>query len=369
MRYIKMSGRKLVYLSYVAGLFMTSMPSLADTYSLQDGYKAVVNGESAEIINHKGERELIGINTTTGSVQTWNPQDMERISNIIKTNPEFRGLSREQYLTAVQAGTDTISYPVDSPVLKLDMLKSGKVTKEDIMSVINLRNRVAQKINYGNASEYVSAVRNGGNSDVYLSLVDNPQQATEYSRIVREMNKLNKETEVLQQQSKSKPSAQDDGLRQNLATVKRAVTALESETAVYDNGDHYTKDNDSGNRIPVNDAVVNLDNRTRKNSQAIASGARTLREHEARLNAQQRQISENHKEMKRALAQSAALTGLFQPYSVGKFNASAAVGGYSDQQALAVGVGYRFNEKTAAKGGIAFSDGDTSWNMGVNVEF
>ncbi|OSL37116.1 putative outer membrane insertion C- signal [Escherichia coli TA464] len=45
------------------------------------------------------------------------------------------------------------------------------------------------------------------------------------------------------------------------------------------------------------------------------------------------------------------------------------MGGYSDQQALAVGVGYRFNEKTAAKGGIAFSDGDTSWNMGVNVEF
>lgn len=49
-----MSGRKLVYLSYVAGLFMTSMPSLADTYSLQDGYKAVVNGESAEIIKPQG---------------------------------------------------------------------------------------------------------------------------------------------------------------------------------------------------------------------------------------------------------------------------------------------------------------------------
>ncbi|EFJ2722793.1 hypothetical protein G5G92_004980 [Escherichia coli] len=106
-----------------------------------------------------------------------------------------------------------------------------------------------------------------------------------------------------------------------------------------------------------------------KNNKAIASNTRTLQQHSARLDKQQRQINENHKEMKRAAAQSAALTGLFQPYSVGKFNATAAVGGYSDQQAMAVGVGYRFNEQTAAKAGVAFSDGDASWNVGVNFEF
>ncbi|EPN5397335.1 YadA-like family protein, partial [Escherichia coli] len=37
--------------------------------------------------------------------------------------------------------------------------------------------------------------------------------------------------------------------------------------------------------------------------------------------------------------------------------------------AMAVGVGYRFNEQTAAKAGVAFSDGDASWNVGVNFEF
>lgn len=109
--------------------------------------------------------------------------------------------------------------------------------------------------------------------------------------------------------------------------------------------------------------------RVNGNSHAIASQVRTLQAHERRMNSQQRQINENHEEMKRAAAQSAALAGLFQPYSVGKFNATAAVGGYSDRQAVAVGMGYRFNEQAAAKAGTAFSDGDVSWNVGVNWEF
>ncbi len=52
----------------------------------------------------------------------------------------------------------------------------------------------------------------------------------------------------------------------------------------------------------------------------------------------QEQIKENRKELRESAAQSAALAGLFQPYSVGKFNATAAVGGYRDEQAIAVGV-------------------------------
>ncbi|HBD1992071.1 TPA: YadA-like family protein [Escherichia coli] len=125
----------------------------------------------------------------------------------------------------------------------------------------------------------------------------------------------------------------------------------------------------SGRTDRIDAAVGSVDRRVTKNTQAIQSNTRQLQEHNARLNSQQRQIRENHEEMKRAAAQSAALAGLFQPYSVGKFNATAALGGYSDKQAIAVGVGYRFNEQTAAKAGIAASDGDVSYNMGVNFEF
>lgn len=119
----------------------------------------------------------------------------------------------------------------------------------------------------------------------------------------------------------------------------------------------------------VDNRVTGVDRRVTKNTQSIKNHSRQLQEHNTRLNNQQRQIRENHEEMKRAAAQSAALAGLFQPYSVGKFNATAALGGYSDKQAVAVGVGYRFNEQTAAKAGVATSDGDVSYNVGVNFEF
>ncbi|EEY5188435.1 hypothetical protein EYE55_25240, partial [Escherichia coli] len=175
------------------------------------------------------------------------------------------------------------------------------------------------------------------------------------------------------------------------AAAAATAAKVESRTLVGVSSDGtLTRAEGAKNTISVNDGLVALSGRTdridaavgaidgrvtrntqsiEKNSKAIAANTRTLQQHSARLDSQQRQINENHKEMKRAAAQSAALTGLFQPYSVGKFNATAAVGGYSDQQALAVGVGYRFNEQTAAKAGVAFSDGDASWNVGVNFEF
>ncbi|HHT8518044.1 TPA: YadA-like family protein, partial [Escherichia coli] len=75
----------------------------------------------------------------------------------------------------------------------------------------------------------------------------------------------------------------------------------------------------SGRTDRIDAAVGSVDRRVTKNTQAIQSNTRQLQEHNARLNSQQRQIRENHEEMKRAAAQSAALAGLFQPYSVGKF--------------------------------------------------
>ncbi|MEC4900762.1 YadA-like family protein [Escherichia coli] len=88
-----------------------------------------------------------------------------------------------------------------------------------------------------------------------------------------------------------------------------------------------------------------------------------------RMNNMQEQIKENRKELRESAAQSAAPAGLFQPYSVGKFNATAAVGGYRDEQAIAVGVGYRFTENVAGKVAVAAGGSSASWNAGVNFEF
>ncbi|EBJ8494912.1 hypothetical protein D0621_24275 [Salmonella enterica] len=114
--------------------------------------------------------------------------------------------------------------------------------------------------------------------------------------------------------------------------------------------------------ITVKDAVSELGDNAVKQQNLIAAQGK-------RIDYLDKKINENSKKIKRSAAQSAALTGLFQPYNVGKFSASVAVGGFSDQQAVAIGAGYRFNENVAAKTGIAFSEKDSSWNMGINFEF
>ena len=83
-----------------------------------------------------------------------------------------------------------------------------------------------------------------------------------------------------------------------------------------------------------------------------------------------RRVDKLSKEIKRGLAAQAALTGLFQPYNVGKANFTAAVGGYKSQTAVALGTGYRYNEYVASKAGVAFSQGGgVSYNMGINFEW
>lgn len=76
------------------------------------------------------------------------------------------------------------------------------------------------------------------------------------------------------------------------------------------------------------------------------------------------------------LAATAALSGLFQPYNVGKVNITAALGGYDSYSALAVGAGYRANENFAVKAGVAtgFQRGaegkrGVMYNIGANYEF
>lgn len=78
------------------------------------------------------------------------------------------------------------------------------------------------------------------------------------------------------------------------------------------------------------------------------------------------------KKVNRGLASTAALSGLFQPYGVGKFNLSAGMGGYRGESAIALGTGYRFNENVAAKAGISTTVGDSSsamYNASVNFEW
>ena len=106
-----------------------------------------------------------------------------------------------------------------------------------------------------------------------------------------------------------------------------------------------------------------------KNAETIAKNYTEMKNNFAAMNSR---IDDLDEEMKKGFASQAALAGLFQPYNVGKFNLSVALGGYESEQAMALGTGYRFNENFAMKAGIATDVGGfdhLTYNIGANFEW
>ena len=355
---------KTILSSAVAGLLLVSGGAMAEDIKIGDNYiiRISENNESARLLDKSGKNALLGlINTKTGAITTVNTTELEQKIN------NTRDVEQQQRIM------ESIRYTIDAPSLKKENI--NKLTSADLDKIKANVDAVAKTITSETAPAYNAAVRSGMSSENALKIAGEKNASV----LLNEFGKLNKNVNQLKNATTfalDENGEITDGQGVESVSVKsvvagvKAVADIKADTTVYQNKDgSYTLDQSAPGNVRVNDAVVSLDNRTRSNTQAIQNHSRQLQEHNARLNSQQRQIRENHEEMKRAAAQSAALSGLFQPYSVGKFNATAALGGYSDKQAVAVGVGYRFNEQTAAKAGIAASDGDVSYNVGVNFEF
>ncbi|MDO4626594.1 MAG: YadA C-terminal domain-containing protein [Pasteurellaceae bacterium] len=104
----------------------------------------------------------------------------------------------------------------------------------------------------------------------------------------------------------------------------------------------------------------------------VNNNTQTIKTINQRVDNVEQSIKSVKKDMRKGFAQQAALSGLFQPYNVGKFNVTASVGGYGSETAIAVGTGYRFNQSVAVKAGIATSTRDTknaSYNAAINYEW
>ncbi|EEX1950499.1 hypothetical protein EO993_27625, partial [Escherichia coli] len=345
--------------SAVAGLLLVSGGAMAQENIKIGDYTIEFydNGDSAKIVNEKTDRANnwgLLVNLKDGAITTFNRDEWEKK---VKVN----GINKAQSLL------ESVRYTIDAPSLKKENLDN--ITAEALDKIKTNVEAVSKIITSETAPAYNAAVRSGMSSENALKIAGEKNASV----LLNEFGKLNKNVNQLKNATTfalDENGEITDGQGVESVSVKSVVAGVKADTTIYQNKDgSYTLDQSAPDNVRVNDAVVSLDNRTRSNTQAIQNHSRQLQEHNARLNSQQRQIRENHEEMKRAAAQSAALSGLFQPYSVGKFNATAALGGYSDKQAVAVGVGYRFNEQTAAKAGIAASDGDVSYNVGVNFEF
>ena len=125
------------------------------------------------------------------------------------------------------------------------------------------------------------------------------------------------------------------------------------------------KNNIAANKTQIEQNKQNIAD----NTQAIANNYREMKNNFAAVNSR---IDNLDEEMKKGFASQAALNGLFQPYNVGKFNLSVALGGYESEQAMALGTGYRFNENFAMKAGIATDVGGfdhLTYNVGANFEW
>lgn len=125
----------------------------------------------------------------------------------------------------------------------------------------------------------------------------------------------------------------------------------------------------NGRANALDTRLTTAEGRIDLNSHAIADNYKEMKNNFAAVNSR---IDKLDDKMKKGFASQAALNGLFQPYNVGKFNVSAAIGGYDSEQAMALGAGYRFNKNFAIKAGIAsdLSGFDhVTYNVGANFEF
>ncbi|HDX2997198.1 TPA: YadA-like family protein, partial [Escherichia coli] len=412
---------KTILSSAVAGLLLVSGGAMAEivTHKISDKYYFQLNTENnhASIRDNSNKMVIGPFDVNTGKVTSVN---MTEVMAKLKNAPKDPDGSIQSSFNKYQ---NELVYSIYVPQLSPDNI--GRINEKEVESVKSLIEKSKNVITTKNADLYNSIVMNGGSANIALDLISrgDSSQSQIYADTAKKINDINEGKAVgtsfaLDREGKiTLNERESSGDRES---VKNVVAGLVDDTTVSVAEDgSLTMDRSTSNTKRVNEALVDLDKSVKdrttvgmnsdgslttaegaaktvavseglvslsgrtdridaavgaidgrvtrntqsieKNSKAIAANTRTLQQHSARLDSQQRQINENHKEMKRAAAQSAALTGLFQPYSVGKFNATAAVGGYSDQQALAVGVGYRFNEQTAAKAGVAFSDGDASW--------
>ena len=141
--------------------------------------------------------------------------------------------------------------------------------------------------------------------------------------------------------------------------------------------DVYTKDEANNRFVQIENNVGNNVTSISQNRANVTTNASNIALHNVRLNTLDsrvdkldNRVNKLDKDLKRGLAAQAALSGLFQPYTVGKANFTAAVGGYKSQTAVAVGTGYRYNQNIATKAGVAFSQGGgVTYNAGVNFEW
>ena len=153
--------------------------------------------------------------------------------------------------------------------------------------------------------------------------------------------------------------------KSDIATNKADITTNKADITTNKADIATNKADIATNKADIADSKANIIT----NRANITANTAAIATHNQRLDHLDNRVNKLDKDLKRGLATQAALTGLFQPYTVGKANVTAAVGGYKSQTAVAIGTGYRYNKHVATKAGVAFTQGGAAYNVGVNFEW
>ena len=169
-------------------------------------------------------------------------------------------------------------------------------------------------------------------------------------------------------ESKAYTDNQTSGIKDAAVTESKTYTDNQTsgiKDAAVTESKAYTDNQTSG----IKDAAVTESNAytDRRISTLNFDGSQTLKKANDYTDKRFNQLD---KKIDRGLASSAALSMLFQPYGVGKFNLTAGVGGHGSETAIAVGSGYRFDENKAIKAGVSSSTSSSSkLTYGASVNF
>lgn len=284
-----------------------------------------------------------------------------QLATLAQTVSQKGGVSKEELIkyidSHVKATNDSTREYVDNAISARDILQS--VYTDVLAEHIDAQNR-----SLSSQRDAINTVK----QDVTVSVGKVNKELDEQKDVLRGEIGQAKADAIAQADNNAKAvrgelKQQGDSLRGEIGSVKRdAYARIDNNTEAV--------------RGELSQTSKYLSGKINANQSAVSKNSRRLDLHESwqkmaadRMNGLQKQISNNRKEIRESAAQNAALAGLFQPYSVGKFNATAALGGYSDKQAVAVGIGYRFTDNVAGKMAVAAGGDSVSWNTGISLEF
>ena len=210
-------------------------------------------------------------------------------------------------------------------------------------------------------------------SDVYTktesdSKLDAKANASDVYTKAESNSKLDAKANVSDVYTKAESNSKLDA-KANVSDVYTKAESNSKLNAKANASEVYTK-TESNSKLDAKANVADVYSKTETDNKfALKADNSVVSAHTKRLDHLDNRVNKLDKDLKRGLATQAALTGLFQPYTVGKANFTAAVGGYKSQTAVAIGTGYRYNKHVATKAGVAFTQGGAAYNVGVNFEW